>query len=73
MDLEPWRNWLLDRAPEAMARTLTLAFVIAAVAGILLLKPLLRLMIGRATPPSTRPSATARPRSRCSTRCSWAC
>lgn len=50
MDVEAWRDRLLDMAPDDLARVLTLTFVLAAVGGILLLKPVLRLLIGRAAP-----------------------
>lgn len=50
MEIGAWRTWLLGMPPVDLAWTLTLTFVLAAVAGILLLKPLLRLLIGRADP-----------------------
>lgn len=50
MDFGAWRNWLLDMPPEDLARLLTTTLVLAAVGGILFLKPVLRLLIGRADP-----------------------
>ncbi|MBP1804733.1 DUF4239 domain-containing protein [Rubellimicrobium aerolatum] len=50
MDLSAWRDRLLDLAPGDLALMLTTTFVLAAIAGILLLKPILRLLIGRADP-----------------------
>lgn len=44
------RDWMLNLPPGDLARLLALLFVGEAIGGILILKPILRLVIGRADP-----------------------